>query len=732
MTTGIAQNDELLLGFIDEAIHGLRSLPDQLREFRQSPQNVAPIHAVFRAVHSIKGNAGFFGLTAIKKFAHALENTLDEVRNGRLDLSEELQRALTDGFDQLDEMLHGVLDGQATEELGPRALEILQTVENAIANGDTTQSPEARWLDELTALADEIAAAKLPQSERWVKILRTLAPSEQASEDAPLTSNKRLPQAWAIENFAWEGDNVTAQTRQLLLPFIAAGEGNFDRALCQMMIADAQTLANQLAQPTAADIAGQLRCAAENMAAIVNCPLDLDATLLSIVWEALEPALTALHAPAFAIPSPTAEPVATPPAAESKEIAAPATTNNPSGGKNRLIRVKEEHLDEFVDDVSHLFITCERLKDLHARMSSEKQLASLVDELKQINAAFYTQTNNLQHSVVTLRNVPVQALFGKFPRMARSLAGNLGKQLDVRLIGEELGIDKSLVEDLDSPLTHMVRNVCDHAIETTEERQAVGKPIAGLLTLKCELTRSHVIITIEDDGRGIDPGRLRRKAREKKLLPPEQIDALTDAEAIDLIFHPGFSTAEQVTEVSGRGVGMDVVRTTLREHDGDVTVTSQLGVGTTFKLTIPIRQAVLVVDGLLLRDGNANYVVPLEQIREIVELRPSDLKTVQSAPIAVIRGEPLAAVSLAEMLNLPPMPLSGQTVYGIVLRSKEGMICMLTERVLGQRKVVINSIRELLPQVDKVAGVAQLGGGKLALVLSASDLIRQAATPRTA
>ncbi|HTN76900.1 MAG TPA: chemotaxis protein CheA, partial [Pirellulaceae bacterium] len=674
---------------------------------------------------SIKGNAGFFGLAAIKKFSHALENTLDEVRNGRLSLTEDLSRAFVEGFDVLDEMLSMVTDGEVPDELGPREQQLLRDVAEAASQAGGEVSDEERLLVEISALAAEIAAAQIPQASHWSRRLRDLLPATPGEAPSPATE-ALTPTMCAGLRFAYQNHDLTARLQTVLKPFLAAENGLYERATAQAFVTQTRELATWCESISAAAVANSLRSAAESMQTVLSSPLDLDAMLLGIVWEAVWPVLAPLRATGsepISIEPSNAEPISA-----TTEASTPAAAQQQTAGKARLIRVKEEHLDDFVGDVSRLFITCERLKDLHTRMSAEKQLRGLVDELKQINAAFYTQTNALQHSVVSLRNVPAQALFGKFPRMGRTLAANLGKQLDITLAGEEHGIDKSLVEELDSPLTHMVRNVCDHGIETPDERALAGKSPSGQLLMKCELTRTHILITVQDDGRGIDPQRLRRKAIEKQLFTAQQVGAMSDQEALDLIFHPGFSTAEQITEVSGRGVGMDVVRTTLRELDGDVTVSSTLGQGTTFFLTIPIRQAVLVVDGLLLRDGAANYVVPLEQIREIVEIRAGDLKTVQNVPVAIIRGEPIAAIPLADMLNLAPNADRAETLHGVVLRSKEGTLCMLAERVLGQRKVVISNLREILPQVDKIAGVAQLGGGKLALVLSAPDLIRATMT----
>ncbi len=319
---------------------------------------------------------------------------------------------------------------------------------------------------------------------------------------------------------------------------------------------------------------------------------------------------------------------------------------------NRVLRINEERVDEFLGDVSDLFITCERLKDLKNRMDRELKMIDLVDELRQINGVFSEQTTTLQSSVVSLRKVPVRGLFSKFPRVARGLASDLGKQLDVRIGGKENEIDKSLVEDLDAPLMHMIRNVCDHGIETPEERRARGVAEAGQLLLKCDLTESHVIITVQDDGRGIDPQRLRDKAVAKGIMTAAAAKSLPDDQAVDLIFHAGFSTAEEISDVSGRGLGLDVVRTTIREHSGDIKLTSQLGVGTTFRIEIPVRKAVVVVDGLLLAQNGDRFIVPFANVGEIFELNSNEISTVHGSLVAQIRGEPYAVVRLGQALEI--------------------------------------------------------------------------------
>jgi len=246
--------------------------------------------------------------------------------------------------------------------------------------------------------------------------------------------------------------------------------------------------------------------------------------------------------------------------------------------------------------------------------------------------------------------------------------------------------------------------------------------------MECSLSKSHVIITIKDDGRGIDPERLRAKAIENDLFDTAGAAALSDQEAVELIFHPGLSTAERVSEVSGRGVGLDVVRTRVREHDGDVMVSSTVGEGTTFQLQIPIRRAVVVIDGLLVEQGETTFVIPFEHIQEIMQIERDDMSSVQGRLVATVRGEPYAAVGLDELLELDPSPSAVDGPFqGALIKGKKGTLLLLVDSVLGQRKVVVNDFSTVLPGSELIGGVAQLGAGKLALVLNAPELVHASA-----
>lgn len=718
------RTEGLMDEFCDEANELLQDLPDKLHAFANDSDDAEAINKVFRSVHTIKGTAGFFGLPSIKTFAHSLEDTLDEIRHGAVIMQEELARCLVEGFDMLGEMVTCLQNGEPEPSLDDAHHELLARIQSLCASSST--GAEHALLDELRSLAREMAKATSCSNDEWAQRILGLIdqaenkvdePQEEAESQQPLE-----PSSLIEETFVCGDSDLTQSVHNLLRVFMAVDDGSYVKSNGEDFLNESKALAEWAEQQSQPELVKHLNEVIDAFAMIFNSPMDMDSYLIAAVWDRFRPVVEILR-PAIATQMPSSE--ALEQGGEDKPAQQKSDAKSSGdNAKSRLLRVREETVDRFLEDVSNLFITCERLKDIQARIAGQLKTHVLVDELRQINGALAKQSTELQRSVVALRKVPVRGLFSKFPRVARSLASKLGKQLNVHLHGEEIEIDKSLVEDLDGPVMHMVRNVCDHGIETPDEREQRGAPATGNLWLECAVTKSHVIITIRDDGRGIDPERLRRKAVEKEIMSAEQAAELSVQEAVELIFHPGFSTAEQISDISGRGVGLDVVRTRLREHNGGVHVTSELGKGTTFRLEIPIRKAVVVVDGLLVRQGDSKFVIPFEHIREIVRISNGEMSAVQGQKVGKVRGEPYGAASLAELLDIRDASKQMQEVSECVLvKAKEQSLLLTVEAVIGQRKVVVTDLSTILPCCEKICGVAQLGGGDLALVLSIPELI---------
>ncbi len=726
MTTTVDPNDELLLAFIDESLHSIHGLADQITAYLHDPSNSDSINGVFRTVHSIKGNAGFFGLAVIKKFAHSVENTLDDIRNQKLALTEDLNRALIDSFDQINGLLQQVEQNEIRDELSPEEVALLERISELSLESGGGVSSEDALLKELLGLAQEMNAAGFPESLRWSEKISQLV-GDNGDEAGQEEASAIEPQDVLKGTFEIGGEDVTQLVHSVAKAFIWPADGSWnDECSGQVLdrLADFSMVCRLRGSKTDQE---KIETAAKDYKIIYESPIGVDEGLLSVVWNNV-----ALVIERFQPEEEVAE-VASESKEPAKEAAAAESPAAQHAKRARSIRVNENHLDRFLDDVSALFITCERLKDVQSRMAASETIGELVEELRQINVTFSTQANELQKSVVSLRKVPVRGLLSKFPPMARKLAGDLGKQIDVHIEGEEVEVDKSLIEDLDSPLTHMIRNVADHAIETPQERADRGVNETGNLWIKAETTRTHVVITIRDDGRGIDASRIRQKAIDKQIMPVEQLQAMADADVIDLIFHPGFSTAEQITDVSGRGVGMDVVRTTIRDHDGEVHVESVVNQGTTFTIEIPIRQAVLVIEGLLVGVEKEQFVIPFENIREVMEIESGEIKTCHGLPMTVVRGQTVSVVSLADQMELDSLRhWEDKSRHAAVLvASKQGAACFLVDRVIGKRKVVVNDLQNVLENCNRISGVAQLGGGRLSLVVSVPEIVKSMA-PSTA
>lgn len=736
MDTQTNNSAELLRDFADEAMSALHSLPGYLESYQRQPDDLDPINAVFRTIHSIKGNASFFGLVAIKTFAHSVENSLDAIRTQNLPLSDELKQELIASIDIIDDMIGQAQDGSAPDILSSRCEQLLTSIAHLTQSAipDSQEHELSRRLLEVLSTF-HISGIETPRD--WLaavlkdhvpKLLAQIADGQKNSAQILDSKKHETLSPLELSSSKWQSVDIDLANKMsaVLELFLAVDRGEIVPDCSEQFVTQAAELAEWAKRTGRPELAEVLNSAVTSYQAIVASEMTLDTYLAGAIWEGIGPEISKLTL----VDSSDCTSAAISPEASAVRIPASKCADKPSGDNiaNRVVRVKEERLDEFLNRVSRLFITGEMLKDLQARMVESGELRSLVEELRQIVRSFSEQATALQQGLFALRRVSVAGLFSKFPRMARTLGEQLGKKVDVQVVGEDVELDKALIEDLDAPLTHILRNALDHGIDKPSDRAARGVPEVGRVTLIAELTRTHARILVRDDGLGIDPDRLRAKAREKGLYSREQLAAMSDSEVVDLIFDPGFSTAEKLSDVSGRGVGLDVVRTSIRKHNGDVTVSSELGVGTTFTLQVPLREAVIVIDGLMVRHCDQEFVIPFEFIREICPLDLKNSGTVQGSPVVTIRDKVYAAKSLDSILAVPSLRSNrNESPTAVLVGTATEQFCMLVDQVRGNRKVVVNSLSGIIPGSTNIAGVAQLGGGKLALVLSVLEIAKATA-----
>ncbi|WP_343576180.1 chemotaxis protein CheA [Pseudomonas sp.] len=415
--------------------------------------------------------------------------------------------------------------------------------------------------------------------------------------------------------------------------------------------------------------------------------------------------------------APTA-PASTPVPAPAKPVAA-TRADSRSEGESSSIRVSVEKIDSLINLVGELVITQAMLSQL-----SEDLDPSHYERLQQALAQLEHNTRDLQESVMSIRMLPISFIFSRFPRLVHDTSARLGKQVELILQGEHTELDKSVIEKLSDPLTHIVRNSIDHGIETPAERLAAGKPAQGSVKLAASHQGGSVVVEISDDGRGLSRERILAKAREKGMAVQ---DSMTDAEVWQLIFMPGFSTAETVTELSGRGVGMDVVRRNIQAMGGRIEIDSAPGMGTRLCIRLPLTLAIL--DGLIVAVEKVNYVIPLTYIVESLQARADDVRGMAGDEAAVIRvrGEYLPLFSLHELLHIDATPLPPEQAIVVILESEGKSFALQVDELVGQQQVVIKSLEQNFRRIDGIAGATIMGDGSVALILDVDALPRLAA-----
>jgi two-component system chemotaxis sensor kinase CheA len=419
--------------------------------------------------------------------------------------------------------------------------------------------------------------------------------------------------------------------------------------------------------------------------------------------------VTPVPAPASAQPVPAKPtPAARPAAVGSAAVAAAA--------KDTTIRVDTARLDQVLNLSGEIGLTKNRLTCLRAAIMQGKVDQETIKDLDEAVSHLDLLVGDLQNAVMKTRMQPIGRLFQKYPRLARDVARQLGKDVELVLSGEETEIDKTMIEDLNDPLVHLIRNAVDHGVDTPEERAAAGKPAKSLVHLSAEQVGDHIIIEITDDGRGIRADAIRQKAIEKGLIDVETANSLDEKQSLNLIFLPGFSTKDQISDVSGRGVGMDVVKTNIQKLNGRVDVTSVVGQGSTFRIMLPLTLAILPV--LMVRLGTQPFAVPLSMVREILPIRSEDVQRVSGKATMIVREEVLPIRTLASLIG---WPVTGVPSFGVLMQCGESNFILAIDSFIGQADVVIKPLHDIKPK--GIAGATLTGDGAIVLVLDMEALL---------
>jgi len=431
--------------------------------------------------------------------------------------------------------------------------------------------------------------------------------------------------------------------------------------------------------------------------------------------EEIAPAASAAPAPA-AKPAPSRE--------RDADKKVPAASSSSAVAQEQTIRVEVKRLDHLMNLIGELVLGKNRLLKIYDDVEERYEGEKFLEELNQVVSSLSLVTTDIQLAVMKTRMLPIAKVFNKFPRMIRDLSRDLGKQIDLEISGEETELDKSIVEEIGDPLVHIIRNSCDHGIEDPETRKAMGKPEKGLVQLKAYNEGNHIVVEIVDDGKGLDADMLKSKSIEKGIITEREADAMSEKEAFGLIFRPGFSTAAKVTNVSGRGVGMDVVKTNIEKLNGIIDIESEVGKGTVMKLKIPLTLA--IIQSLLVGTQEEFYAIPLASVLETVRVPIDDIYTIDGKNVLRLRDEVLSLVRLSDVFGVEKVFDGGDHTYVVIIGVAEAKLGIIVDTLVGQEEIVIKSMGDYLQNIPGIAGATIRGDGRVTLIIDVGAMMEMA------
>ena len=679
--------------FIDETKEHLQSLNEQLLVIEKEPENTDTINEIFRAAHSLKGMAGTMGYKRMQKLTHQMENVFSEIRNGAKKVDANIVDVLFQCLDALEEYLACI---QETADEGDNDNEPILKQLETILNGS---APKAQ-----TEASKE--TAKEPQK----------AEAEEAKEkykDFVYADFEKHAIAEAFE----KGINVYTIT-------VFVDENCLLKAARAFLVFKSVEGVGEIikSNPSAQDIEDEKFEFDFSICVVSKEPLE---AVLSVIKNVSEIA-DAIGEKLESVPgdgkteegenkeSRPAEDEKKPAAAAAAK-AAPAKSQTSKPIVNRSVRVDIEKLDVLMNLVSELIIA---KNGLVSQSSSEEvsQSQAFNEQIEYLERV----TTNLHESVMKVRMMPIETVTQKFPRMIRDLSKKLNKKMELYMTGEDTELDRTVIDEIGYPLMHLLRNSADHGLESAEIRARRGKPEVGTVCLDAYQDGNNVVIEVRDDGNGIDVEAVKNKALDKGSITPEQAAAMSDKEIIDLLFKPSFSTAKVVSDISGRGVGLDVVKTKIEALGGDIEVKTELGVGSTFIIRLPLTLA--IIQALMVELGDEKYAISLGSIQIIEDIPVSDIKYVQTKEVVNLRGSVIPIIRLDEVLDIESSN-EEETLTVVIVKKGDRLAGLVVDKLIGQQEIVIKSLGKYISNSKIINGATILGDGEVALILDVNTLL---------
>ncbi len=709
----MAENNQYMDMFLDESHEHLQSLNDGLLGLEDNAEDLSVLNEIFRNAHTLKGMSATMGYNKIAELTHEMEDVLDMLRKEQLKVSEDIIDTLFKCVDSLEQMINNVGNGDPEDLID---VSDLVAKLSSISKPGSAPPPAAA---PATAPATAAPAAAAPAPAAAATPLVDLSETEKnviteaqkggmhgillkvtLSESCLLKSARSYMVMNALDEL---GEVIKS-----IPPAEDLEQEKFDRSFDVVLVTGAEEKAVSDAVMSISEV--------EKAETSIIDPNATAAPAAPAPAAAAPAPAPAAAAPAPAAPPPQAAataPKLAAPAKPAAKPAAPAASAQKKSHGSQSVRVDIEKLDVLMNLMGELVINKVRLEQI----GQTHRLSELTETLEQMDRV----TTDLQNIVMKVRMVPVSQVFNRFPRMVRDVTKELNKEINLTIEGEETELDRTVIDEIGDPIMHLLRNSLDHGVEMPDDREAKGKPRVGEVGLIARHEGNNVVIMVTDDGKGIDADVIRRKAVEKGLYSQEEVNKMDDADAVRIIFLPGFSTAEKISDISGRGVGMDVVRSKIESLSGHVDVETKVNEGSVFKIKLPLTLA--IIQAMLVKVQEEMYAIPLASIDSTINIKPDDIKTVQNKEVIVLRGEIIPIIRMEQTLFVPHVK-DADEIFVVVVHAGEAKAGIVVDRLIGQQEIVIKALGNLFMGLKMFSGATVLGDGRVALILDVATMLQ--------
>ena len=672
------ETDQYLDVFLDESREHLQAINDNILELEQQPNNLDIVHEIFRSAHTLKGMAATMGFEDIASLTHKMENVLDLIRNQKLNVTSELIDIIFVAIEYLEEMVASISEGNDGKK---DVSELVRRLE-AVEKGEAAPQPAAT---EAAAAVAEEKDFDIELDEFQLEVIQQAKEqgfgayqvSVGLTEDCILKGARAYMVFEVLEKYG-EIIKTTPEVEEI-------EEGNFD----------------------------------QNFSFVYLSKENID-KIKGAIFKISE--IEKVDIIAFAAKAPSAKPKEETPEQPAAKLEKPTQKGKKNAVKSELksaasktIRVNLERIDDLLNIFEEVIIDRGRLEVIAEGLGNQ-DLTETVEHLGRVSS-------EMQSLILSMRMVPIEQVFNRFPRMVRGLARDLGKKINLEIIGAETELDRTVIDEIGDPLVHLIRNSVDHGIEMPEVRKKAGKPETGKIILRAYHSGNHVFIEIEDDGAGINREKVQAKAIENGLVTKEEAELLTDDQIAQFILASGFSTAEKVSDISGRGVGLDVVKNKIESLGGQINIETSQGNGSIFSIQLPLTLS--IISTLLVKVQQETYAIPLSSIIETVLLEKEQLMYAHGSKVMDFRGQVIPLISLTDVFEVPVTEEVDDTYYAIVVVKKgEKLTGLIVDCLIGQQEIVLKSLGNYLKDVFAISGATILGDGEVALIIDPNALVK--------